>query len=456
MLNASLLNGIIESIRLPEKSFKYFSSVSTDSRKMAKNALFVPLIGDRFNGHQFIQDAIASGAAASLWEENQPIPESMPNDFQLYFVKNTLLALQQMAKAYRDEVNPVVIGVTGSNGKTTTKDLLSAVLTLHGETYKTLGNFNNHIGLPLTILSMPNTTKYIVLEMGMSGFGEIALLSRIGAPDVAVVTNIGESHMEQLGSREGIAKAKMEIREGLKGGGFVIIDGDEQLLSPYVNERTYSVGFSHSCDALLSSITPLEDGYSFSYGSTSFRIPLLGKHNVKNAGYSIAIARILGVSDETIQRGLLSVSLTGMRLERQKGTNGETIINDAYNASPSSMIAAIETIKALQSYKKYIVVLGDMYELGPEEERLHRSVAKALEAPLTHLLFVGKKAKWIADEWKKTNMKQMAFFATESKEEAAAYLHSIVDRDSVILFKASRGMKLEEIIAAYQSQRKEE
>lgn len=452
MLTPSLLQGLTESIRLQEHSIESFSSVSTDTRSTAKGALFVPLIGDRFNGHHFFDAAVTSGASAALWQTDQPLPDTLPDHFQIYFVKDTLVALQQMAKAYRQQVNPIVIAITGSNGKTTTKDLLSAVLSLHGQTYKTQGNYNNHIGLPLTLLAMPSTCEYVILEMGMSGYGEIALLSQLALPDEAIVTNIGESHMEQLGSREGIAKAKMEIRAGLKNGGTVLIDGDEQLLMPYHNEQSYSVGFSDDCDAVISSVQSSQVGYSFSVASDGkFELPLLGKHNVKNAAYCIVLARKLGLSEEMIRQGLSAVSLTGMRLERKLGRKGEVIINDAYNASPTSMIAAIETLKAMPNVQKRIAVLGDMFELGQNEERLHRSVVQAISAPLTHLVFVGEKAQWIADEWRQQGDGSISVFANGSKNEAAVYLRSIVDQQSAVLFKASRGMKFEEIIEHYQS-----
>lgn len=455
MLNSSLLQGMVDSQRLSEKKPLCFQSVCTDTRKVAEGDLFVPLIGERFNGHEFIDDAIKGGAAAALWQKEFPLPEHLPSSFQLYFVKDTLHTLQQMARAYREQINPTVIGITGSNGKTTTKDILASILSLHGVTYKTQGNYNNHIGLPLTILGMPSTCNYLILEMGMSGFGEIEFLSRLSSPDEAIVTNIGESHMEQLGSREGIAKAKMEIQKGLRPGGFVILDGDEPLLEPYLNECSHSVGFTNSCKAVISNVKGRKHGYEFTYASSqTFELPLLGKHNIKNAGYCIALAKKLGISDEMISKGLHNVSLTGMRLERQVGKKGELIINDAYNASPTSMVAAIETLKSLHGYTNYIAVLGDMYELGSDEERLHRQVAEAIDEPITHLVAVGEKAEWIADECEKNRKAEMVIFTTTSKEEAARFLQETIDTHSVVLFKASRGKKLEEIIDLYQINRK--
>lgn len=216
-----LIKSISTHLRLTEDVNALFSSVSIDTRSLQEGALYVPISGERFDGHQFIEKAIEEGAQASIWQKDIPVPASLPAEFQLYFVEDTLLALQKLAKLYRKEVNPKVIGVTGSNGKTTVKDMLASILSYAGTTYKTQGNYNNHIGLPLTILGMPADCQFLILEMGMSGFGEIHLLSTLSEPDAAIITNIGESHMEQLGSREGIAKAKAEIRDGLVAGGML-------------------------------------------------------------------------------------------------------------------------------------------------------------------------------------------------------------------------------------------
>lgn len=448
MIDSRLLAGLYESSRLQEKTPRSFTAVSTDTRTLVAGSLFVPLIGERFNGHAFLEEAISRGATAALWQEGEPLPEALPDDVQLYFVKDTLVTLQQMAKAYRRKVNPTVIAVTGSNGKTTTKDILYSIFSLHGETFKTQGNLNNHIGVPLTILAMPETCKYLIVEMGMSDFGEIALLSKLAEPNYAIVTNIGESHIEQLGDRAGIAKAKMEIREGLKEDGIVIVDGDEPLLKPYVDERTVKVGFSAHCDETISNLEAKSDSFAFTLSdSFAVKLNMLGKHNVKNASFCIALAKRLSISEETIKNGLHSVTLTSMRLERMIGKNGELIINDAYNASPTSMRAAIDTLKAIPNFKKYIVVLGNMFELGKEEEKLHRSIATSITKPITHLICVGDKAKWILEEWKeKINDPQINIFHSNEKSEVAHFLETIMDEKTVILFKASRGMKLEEII----------
>ncbi|MDV2885375.1 UDP-N-acetylmuramoyl-tripeptide--D-alanyl-D-alanine ligase [Alkalihalophilus pseudofirmus] len=455
MLTSSLLESLTISTRLNETE-QSFTAVSTDTRTIVEGALFVPLKGERFNGHDYVDAAIKSGAQAALWEEGQPVPAALPDDFQLYVVKDTLFALQEMASAYRVKINPKVIGITGSNGKTTTKDILASLLSLEGETYKTQGNYNNHIGLPLTILAMPSTCKYLILEMGMSGYGEIERLSKIAKPDLAIVTNIGESHMEQLGSRAGIAKAKMEIKEGLSPAGFLFIDSDEPLLDGWKQSSIMRVGFNHA-DILVENVAATVDGYQFNIEGHHFELSLLGKHNVKNAAYCIAVARKFGLATSKIQTGLRQISLTSMRLEKLIGDKGELIVNDAYNASPTSMIAAIDALKAIPSYEKRVVVLGDMFELGTEEEALHKSVAQVITPPITHVLTLGDRAKWIYEEAShissSSTFDEIAHFTT--KQELADHLSKLVDQKTVILFKASRGMKLEEVITAYQDKQQD-
>ncbi|KGA97015.1 UDP-N-acetylmuramoylalanyl-D-glutamate--2,6-diaminopimelate ligase [Alkalihalobacillus alcalophilus ATCC 27647 = CGMCC 1.3604] len=452
MLTSTLIPSLSTLHPLKEMTFP---SVSTDTRTLEKGALYVPLVANR-NGHHFVKQAIENQATAALWNQHEPVPDDLPTNFQLFFVEDTLKALQKMASNYRDVVNPVVIAITGSNGKTTTKDLVESVLSLGAITYKTQGNFNNHIGMPLTILAMPCDCQYLILEMGMSGFREIELLSTIAKPNQAIVTNIGESHMEQLGSREGIAKAKMEIVSGLTAGGSVFIDGDEELLKPYWNESTKAIGFKQDNVLQIEQVKMLQEGYTFVFHHHQYSIPLLGKHNVKNAAICIALAQELGFDTEQIQTGLSAVQITGMRLEKTTGPFGELVINDAYNASPTSMKAAIETVKEMPTFEKKIVVLGDLYELGEKEEELHRSIAAAITPPITTVIWVGDFVHWMHDEWSKHYAtSSTAAFYFKTKEEAVKTIRSYVDDQTVILFKASRGMKLEELINAYQQEGKE-
>ncbi|WP_117160887.1 UDP-N-acetylmuramoyl-tripeptide--D-alanyl-D-alanine ligase [Paraliobacillus sp. X-1268] len=423
------------------------NQVTTDSRKPMSHALFVPLVGDKFDGHAYMNQAIEQGAVATIWEKDKPLPKFLPTDFPVFFVKDTLIALQQLAQAYRLKINPTVIGVTGSNGKTTTKDLIATVLSSRYRTHYTNGNFNNHIGLPLTILSMPNDTEMLVLEMGMNHFGEMERLSNISEPDIAVITNIGESHIEYLGSRAGIAKAKAEILSGLKVDGTLLIDGDEPLLLPYSEQvDTTKIGFDLSNDIVIDQFNmhPLHSSFRLMAKDT-YEIPLLGKHHAQNAAFAIQIAVKLGMECKEIQQALLEVDRTGMRFEVMNGRGGVTLINDAYNASPTSMKAAINVVKEITGYERKIVVLGDMFELGNASKEFHRSIADVLSLPIEYVCTIGEDAIEISKAVNKQNpLIHTKHFA--NKEEAITFLEAYLDEQTLILVKASRGMQLETII----------
>jgi UDP-N-acetylmuramoyl-tripeptide--D-alanyl-D-alanine ligase len=420
-------------------------TVFTNSRQVYPNGFFIPIIGERFDGHDFIKDVIQSGAKGAFWQKDHPIPEGLPSNFALFFVEDTLLALQHLSERYLEWVNPKVVAITGSNGKTTTKDLVEALVKETYPTHKTGGNFNNHIGVPLTILEMPQTTKVLILEMGMNHFGEIERLSKIANPDMAIITNIGESHIEFLGSRAGIAKAKLEITAGMEDG-FLVIDGDEPLLTEAsVSQPTFKVGYSSDCDWVITSVETKEKGTAFHLNGAVYDMPLHGKHNVKNVALALAIADRLGVPNEICHRALKQLKITGMRFEVLKGQKQTRLINDAYNSSPTSMKAAIETVKSFKGYKVVGLVLGDMYELGPTEKALHREVAEVIEPPITHLITIGSKGQWISDEVKARG-KAIHVTSFLTKEEALPYLETLLGADSLLLFKASRGMKLETLV----------
>lgn len=423
--------------------------VTTDSRTKGEGLLFVPIVGENFDGHDFVQQAIENGATAIIWDESKQLPDSILPDFPVYFVKDTLKALQDLSSAYRAEVNPIVIGVTGSNGKTTTKDLTSAVVKTTYRTHATKGNFNNHIGLPLTILSMDRNTEALIVEMGMSNFHEIDLLTRIARPDVAIITNIGESHIEFLGSREGIAKAKLEIIHGLDESGVLIIDGDEPLLrEKNINQKLITCGFDKKNDYTISQVKihTLETEFTLSDGM-SYQVPLLGKHHAKNASFALALGKLLNIPTEKSKQALRNLELTGMRFELLKGINDVSIINDAYNASATSMKAAIEVAKQMSGFQQKVLVLGDILELGDRAREFHESVAEVIEAPITVLFTYGNHAKWIqAAVQTKSDTLVCTHFA--SKEDLVQALAPYLTKNSLLLFKASRGLKFEEMIEA--------
>ncbi|WP_245579651.1 UDP-N-acetylmuramoyl-tripeptide--D-alanyl-D-alanine ligase [Alteribacter aurantiacus] len=431
---------------------KSFNGVSIDTRTLLEGALYVPIVGDRFDGHQFINQAIENGAKGTLWKEGLSLPNDLPPDFPVYFVSDTLEALQDLAKAYLNEVDPTIIGVTGSNGKTTTKDMIAQVLGERFNVHKTGGNFNNHIGLPLTVLKMPLDSDILVCEMGMNHKGEISFLSQMVNPHYGVITNIGESHIEHLGSREGIAQAKGEIVDGMKASGVLILDADEPLLDREWKTSVISCGFSSEALFMAERFVNTSGGVTFSVKGISgdFELPVLGAHNVKNALYALALGAHLGLTDEDVRRGLLNLKLSGMRMERLKSSKGALLINDAYNASPTSMVAAIETLKKMEGYTKKVLVLGDMLELGDEEEQLHRSVATHIPGSCTHVVTIGKKASWIADALKEEGNLDAQLNHFTDKEEANNYLASLHDQGTVYLFKASRGLKFEQYIEPLQ------
>ncbi|GGH74502.1 UDP-N-acetylmuramoyl-tripeptide--D-alanyl-D-alanine ligase [Pullulanibacillus pueri] len=424
--------------------------ISTDSRQKVENSLFIPIVGEYFDGHDHLFEAKENGAVAALWQEGKPVPRDLEQDFPLFFVEDTLVGLQTLATMHRHDVAPIVIGITGSNGKTTTKEIVASLLSSTYKVHKTKGNLNNHIGVPLTLLAMPADCEVCVLEMGMNHFGEISLLSQIAEPDVSIITNIGESHIEFLGSRAGIAKAKLEILEGMKQEGTLIIDGDEPLLTQAeaIGKNRITCGYGSSNDYVISSLQTKSEGSVFTVNGKSYNMPLLGAHNVKNTTYAIALAYKLHLTEPVIEDKLKRLESTSMRLETLSGKLGTLLINDAYNASPTSMKAAVDTVKQLSGFKKRVIVLGDMYELGDDEEALHREVAEVITEPITQVITIGEKAQWIADECRRIEQSTLEVISFSKKEEALPLLFDQLGRDTVMLFKASRLAGLETLIDA--------
>lgn len=421
--------------------------VTTDSRVETTNALFIPLVGDQFDGHDHVKQAIDQGAVAMFWHKDKELPMFIPTDFPVFFVADTLLALQQLATYYRKKINPIVVGITGSNGKTTTKDLVASILKTTYQTHATKGNFNNHIGLPLTILAMSKHTEVLILEMGMSDFKEIERLSEIARPDYAIITNIGESHIEFLGSRQGIANAKLEIMHGLKDNGMMFIDGDEQLLLPlHQMENIVTCGYKENNNQLITNVEMSHHTTTFTLrGNSRYSVPLLGWHHALNATYAIALGKQLNVSEAMIQEGLHSLELTSMRFELLKGANDVSIINDAYNASPTSMKAAINVVKQMKGFKEKVLILGDIFELGNQSDDLHKSVASVIESPITTVFTYGEAARNISETVNKeqTDIPCSHF---ETKEELLDALKEYIHVEALLLFKASRGMRFETIV----------
>lgn len=426
------------------------NGVSINSRTIQQGNLFIPIIGEKFNGHEFVEQVMNDGAACALWQEDMLNP---PENIPLIFVKDTLKALQQLASQYRSELSVKVIGITGSNGKTTTKDMTAAIFQTAFNIHKTEGNFNNHIGLPLTILQLAEDTEVAIIEMGMSSRGEIELLSKIAKPDIAIITNIGESHLQDLGSREEIAEAKLEILAGLAPNGSIIYHGDEPLLKNRLNDqdiKKISFGQSKENNYYPVSIRQENNGTYFKIEQTDLElfIPVLGKHNVYNALAAIAAARAFEIPFSQMKKGLETVALTSMRMELMEGKNGVTIINDAYNASPTSMKAAIQLLADMQGYNRKLVVLGDMLELGENEVLFHQEIGRFLDPSKIDVVYTyGNLGEQIAVGVKSAFPNQVVkSFIDKHKliEDISLNLKS----GDLVLVKGSRGMKLEEVVQA--------
>ncbi|MFD0715135.1 UDP-N-acetylmuramoyl-tripeptide--D-alanyl-D-alanine ligase [Paenibacillus sp. GCM10027626] len=460
------------------KAGRMAAGVTKDTRGEVAGRLYIPLVGERFDGHDYAEAALAGGAAATLWEEGRPIPAPLA-DGALILVEDTLLALQRLAAAYRSELPARIIGVTGSNGKTTTKDMVASVLSGVFRVHKTAGNLNNHIGLPLTVLQLNESVDVAVLEMGMSDFGEIELLTQIAKPDVAIITNIGDSHLLQLGSRSGIARAKLEIASGLRAGGTLLYNGDEPLLRTGVAALNLADASINSCtfgfaadndwvagqielEATATRFSAIRAAGGMEDELTQLTIPVAGRHNVSNALAAIAAARLLGLTAAQIRAGLQQIQLTGMRIEPLTAYNGALLLSDVYNASPTATRAAIDLVEQLTGYGRKWLVLGDMLELGPQELELHRDTGKYISAdkadavltfgPLAEQLAAAAAPAFgvAAADVAKDGERAVKAFA--DKQLLIAWLRARLAPEDLVLVKGSRGMRMEEIVHALQSE----
>ncbi len=431
----------------PETKFYKFS---TDSRKIAGGELFFALSGERFDAHAFVPAVTSAGAACSV------VSKPQENGIPHILVEDTKAALGAFAKNYYALFPSVTVGVTGSVGKTTTKEFIAAVLSEKYETAKTAGNFNNEIGLPLTLLAFRAPQNALVAEMGMSARGEISRLTAIARPDIAVITNIGSSHLESLGTRENIALAKLEIAEGLSADGVLIMNGDEPLLRAHENKYKNTLLFSltdKNCAYFAYNIVEGEDFTEFSYKSPrgtfdGVKIPAIGKHNVYNALCAIAVGENAGVESDKIHAGLLAFTGCAMRAQVEK-RGDVTVIEDCYNASPESMRASLDMLCHVAKGARKIAFLGEMRELGRDSAKMHFSVGEYAAKKGVDILFTfGKNATEIANGAKSAGMREESTISFENADDAAGAaqkLKTIIKKDDVILFKASRALKLERI-----------
>ncbi|NJD02300.1 MAG: UDP-N-acetylmuramoyl-tripeptide--D-alanyl-D-alanine ligase [Ruminiclostridium sp.] len=426
------------------------TGISTDSRKIDKGYLFIPLTGERFNGHDYINKAFDEGAAATLTQQD----ESGVEGRRVIRVGDTSRALRDLAAWYREKFSVPFVGITGSVGKTSTKDMIACVVGSKLNVLKTEGNLNNEIGVPLTIFNLNGTHEAAVLEMGMSGTGEIGRLTAIIKPDIAVITNIGISHIEKLGSRQNILKAKLEILEALNPDGLVILNGDDALLAgmkDLLKFRTVLYGMDEGVDYRACNINSHGESGTFfdiTLGGREYNIhiPVPGVHNVHNALAAVAVGCELGIPMEDIIRGIAGFSPSKMRMDIVS-FNCMKIINDVYNASPNSMEAGINVLREIGRENRKIAVLGDMLELGEWSEKAHFDMGKyASAAGIDRIIAVGSNARFIADGALSAGYPEEQIRYFQSNAEALDYLQKTLVPGDVILVKGSRGMKMEEIV----------
>ena len=425
----------------------FIQNVSTDTRNIKKGDLFIPIKGENFDGHNFINVAFEKGAIACISEKKIETNNIIIN------VEDTKKALKDLAIYYRNLFNIPVIALTGSAGKTTTKDMLASCLSTRYKTLKTQGNFNNEIGVPLTVFNIEEDTEMAVLEMGMNHFNEIRELSKIAKPDIALITNIGVSHIENLGSREGILRAKYEIFDYLKPNGIKILNGDDDMLASLKEEndniKVHYYSIDKSLDAYATNI--VENGIdgtnlTINYFEKSFNINLKipGKHIISNALAVTLICEKLGLTEDEIKTGLETFIPSKMRMDIIK-TNNYTVINDTYNANPNSMKATIDVLSISKGRK--VAILGDMLELGDYSKNMHYEIGKyASEKNIDELIFIGKESYYMLEGAKENenNISNINYFKTQ--DEFIKNIDNLLQKGDIILVKASRGMKLENTV----------
>lgn len=448
ILNATKGNLLIGNLKENCENF------CTDTRKIQKDDVYIGIKGEKFDGNEYYEEALEKGANVAIISGIKIQKEDLEK-----FKNKTIIEVEDSVKAFgdiaeykRELYNIPVIQVTGSVGKTSTRDIIANVVRTKYKTLQTEGNLNNHIGLPTTILKLKDH-EAVVVESGMNHLGEISYLGKITKPTIAVITNVGTAHIGLLGSRENILKAKLEILENLKPGGTVVINNDNDMLNKWAKEdktyKKYTFGIDEASDVMAYNIKIGSDSSTYNVRINNeeytVTVPVSGKHFVYNSLCAIAIGNLLGIEPENIIKGIASFTLTKNRMEVVKIKDNVTVINDAYNASYDSMKPALEYLQELPAKRK-IAVLGDMFELGEFSEEIHKKVGiEVVTHKIDMLVTVGKLAKYIAEEAKYLRMPEENIISLETTEEASEYLNKILKKDDAVLLKAAHGMHFSEI-----------
>lgn len=435
------------------------AGVSTDTRTLKKNEVFVALKGARFDGHAYLAQAVERGASGAVVSSLDAGTSERLKGSGLVVIKvrNTLRALQDLALLRRRGSPATVIAVTGSYGKTITKDFLSAILERGHRVTRSLKSYNNEVGVPLTIFGMDDSTEFLVLEMGSRGAGHIRQLTRCALPDIGVITNIGPAHIKSFKSLDGVARAKGELLEALPASGTAVLNADDPYfpsLSGMSPCRVLSFGLSPDAEVRAENTSVSRDGSEVSFtlmvkggGRRGVKIPLPGRHNVFNALAAGAAALAAGATLSEIEGGLMNAIATEWRMEMIKKAEEITIINDAYNANPASMQAALEAMYEIARETRAIAVLGDMAELGSISDEAHLEVGRmAVDYGTDVLITVGRKARVIARSAHEKGLPKGSIFTVHDVDDAAAILRAILEPGDVVLIKGSRFLGMERLV----------
>lgn len=424
------------------------NKIGIDSRTIDKDSLFFAIKGKNLDGHDFIKDVVEKKASVIIYSDDNIRLNYHPYQPVFIKVKNTSIALEHVAKMYKSKFTDLkTVAITGSNGKTTTKEMLASILKQKAKTLNNQGNFNNRIGVPLTVFNLTSDTKYAVFELGTSEFGEIKALTDIVTPDYAIITNIGSSHLEFFKTQENVLREKIQIIDGLNSNGTVALNIDNPYLKSIVNtisKKVITFGFTTDADIYAKNIKLDIDNPIFDVSVKgiieTFEIPVKGKFNILNALGAISIATAMGFSINEIKQGLKTFTPPKMRMQSVKLDNGVIVINDAYNANPSSMKESISSLEQSYPNKDIILVLGDMLELGDNSEQYHREIGELINTvqSVKTVYLVGDKSKYIQD---RILNKRTKYF--DNRDSLLQDLKKDLKENSLVLFKASRGIKLD-------------
>ena len=428
------------------------NGISTDTRSIKQGEIFFALEGENYDGHKFVEQAIHNGAAGAVISSGKKAAYSFHNGFKkcaLLEVADTLTALGELAKFYRNSLPASFIAVTGSNGKTTTKDMAYHVLRNFKSVSRSRKSFNNFIGVPLTIFETETAHDFCIVEMGTNAPGEIKRLSEIIFPDFAILTNISNAHLEGLENIEGVASAKSEFIENMAEDGTLITNADDDWcnqIADRFNGKVISFGFNQSADIKASNVKRNDSGFVFTVNdSLTVNLPVFGKHNIYNALAVIAMCDTVGVGIEVICDKFMDFKLPPMRMEKQI-CGGIVVVNDGYNSNPSSMSSALDEFSQWMTSGRKVLICGDMLELGNYAERLHKEVgAKVADANIDVLWTVGPLSRFVAEEAIANGMPRENILSCETSEEMCSFVASQLKKDDTVLIKGSRRVKLESV-----------